>query len=392
MSSADIKKWLVEEFKSKGKNTQEKEWKRRSKSKNPNGEEVRIFEHPTLGQHTVIEDKNGSFRFDTLKPSTHSQTLFERFPPTEDDIEMAKDLEIDFVGQITLCSIGEDTLFPQAGVWFELGFELEDGNLLDESRSIIDLLNYIFKDRPDNTLSPHVMEATHRISLMPNETIPELMAYILNKLQDEGVSIALDDEQKQEILKVTPSPSSTTPSEKLFKPYSFKEQSYFDVEKALKQIFGQTLSGVKPTSNTSNATPLEGETLFEKFPPTPMDRKYNSASDFSGRIILCSIEDEGDFFIAFCGFEMADGTLLDDHSEATTAMMNYIFPGWQASGKMYTQIQENAHAFYGKEGELFALQEEVIAALEKAGVVKAPYFESNIEPPPKPPRKTGWRN
>ncbi len=72
MSSSNIKTWLVDQFKERGHQSTEKEWKRRSKSKNLSKEEVRIFEHPTLGIHTIIENSDGNYRFQTNQISSPS--------------------------------------------------------------------------------------------------------------------------------------------------------------------------------------------------------------------------------------------------------------------------------------------------------------------------------
>ena len=329
---------------------------------------------------------------------TKTPTLFERFPPTQEELDENKEYDMAHTGYIILTDLQPGKIIRKQGIAFTCGFELEGGEVNEQHSEATDaMMKFIFSDREkDGTLFTSMAESHHGIELRDGETVEELALHIVNTLIEAGVKVKVPQRDLKAILGnsygLPPKtshmqngalpPSSSTP-----KPVSDNNGSEFDLQSSLAKIFSSVVAEQVVSSTAGQSD------LFKQFPPTAYDLEYSSSLEFSGRVILCYIQDEGDFLIAFCGFEMSDGTLFSNHSEATTAMMHHIFPGWQNSGKMHTQIEENAHAFYGKEGELFALQEHVIATLEKAGVVKAPYFESDIEPPaPKSSRKTGWRN
>lgn len=362
MGSADIKAWLVENLAQKGTLTKEKEWKRRSKSKNENGEDVRVFEHPTAGTHTVIENQQGNLRF--AGPS-HEQTTSKISSP---------------LSHLVLFGIGSDDV--DNGLYFEVdgpGFEQDDG----QSGAVLEQL---FAERVQNgTLSVFMMEYTHILELQENETREDLALYIIQKFRDSGATIQLDDATLQEFLGDSYELLNAPVSKSQISLSQDVPSDETDVKKLLNNIFA------KVQQSEPSVPPKAQRSLFELFPPTDEDKAWNDK--FSGRIVLFEISDQGDYFVAFCGFEMSDGTLLSNHSNATTHMMRHIFPDWEFQKRMETQVQENAHAFFGKEGELFELQNQVIAKLEQAGVVKASFFESDVEPPtPQPPKKTGWKN
>lgn len=95
MSSSNIKTWLVEQFQKQGYQSTEKEWKRRSKSKNMSQEEVRVFEHPTLGPHTIIENSDGEYRFQTSQtvlPSNFQDDSYTAPDISPEDIKSSRKL------------------------------------------------------------------------------------------------------------------------------------------------------------------------------------------------------------------------------------------------------------------------------------------------------------
>lgn len=202
MSSADIKAWLVKEFESRGTLTKEKDWKRRSKSKNDQDEEVRVFEHSVLGTHTIIESNTGDFRFKQSEPVIPLNPAFQKHlfsvEHDDEDEDLTEEDENDLeYTHFILCDID----IEKNSVVFFCGPQV-GGSLYDQHTDEADDIIYAaFPDRSeDGTLSLSNAESMHSIDLHDGEDPEKLALYIITALSKQGVINVMQPNRIKDVL------------------------------------------------------------------------------------------------------------------------------------------------------------------------------------------------